>query len=623
MSDPVWVRGYYGERYVLVDGREVLDLHTEAEARRFLEELGENALDTVDPRALPPGLRSDFKAAGSSREAQLAVLAQMLSSGQFTVVRLQRPFQRLDPVKSVPLSSLRPEVDEPAKVKETFTYEVRLVDELGEPVEGVPLSLSVSGSSRRLVTDADGRVKVDDATTGTSIAQLRDLKALQDALRPRWEQPRDGEWLEESEDHTYIDCSDPLPPVQVRAERLHTIVVQPRVICARVLELLFDTNKSFLLPSALEHIRSVRKLYDQRPHAKVLIVGHTDVSGEPEVNDPLSLNRARAVKAYLRDDVKTWLDFFEPRMHPKARWGPHEEQLMLQAVLAESGEELSNTRLRHFQATRGLEPDGKLGPITREVLICEYMAIDGTTLPDGIEPIAHGCGENFPLDKADGQSTKDAYAHDRRVELFFFDRDLGILPPPPKDNSSAGSPEYPEWRRRSSETHSFLALAPAIRIVLDDPLFGVAAGVSVSVAYESGHSEVVPNGADGSLRLQRDHGRYCDLSYHWHGLDVLRRVFIVLDDPASASGAWQRLVHLGYVGLAEPAPHPPDPDTLANAVICFQLDHDLEPSGELSEATVEALTNSHDEEERMWGERDWLVPGEPDPGVEKPKEAVA
>jgi hypothetical protein len=260
MSDAVWVRGYFGEQYVLVDGHEILELRTEAEARHFLEELGEKAIEAVDPNAMPPGLRADFEAS-STREDQLTVLAQMLSSGQFRIVRLQRPFRRLDPIKSVPLSSLLPpKVDEPpAKVKDTFAYEVRIVDELGEPVEGVPVSLSVSGSPRRLETDGDGRVKVDDATTGASVVTLPDLVALQDALRPRWEQPRDGQWLDEPDDHTYIDCSAPLPSVQIRAGRLHTIVVQPRVICARILQLLFDTNKSFLLPSALWGRRMVNR----------------------------------------------------------------------------------------------------------------------------------------------------------------------------------------------------------------------------------------------------------------------------------------------------------------------------------------------------------------------------
>ena len=580
MSDAVWVRGYYGERYVLVDGREVLDLHTEAEARRFLEELGEQALEAIDPRALPPGLRADFQAS-SSREDQLTVLAQMLSSGKFTVVRLQRPFHRLDAVKSVNLSDLiEPKLDDPpVKPKETFTYEVRIVDELGEPVEGVPVTLSVSGSSRRLETDGDGRVKVDDATSGSTVVQLPDLVALQDALRPRWEQPRGEQWLDEPDDHTYVDCSAPLPSVQVRAGRLHTIVVQPRVICARILELLFETNKCFLLPSALEHIRKVRKLYDTRPRGKVLIVGHTDITGDPNVNDPLSLNRAKAVKAYLRDDVQTWLDFFEPHMHPKARWGPHEEQLMLQAVLAESGEDLTDTPLRHFQATRGLDPDGKLGPITREAIVAEYMSIDGTTLPEGIEPIAHGCGENFPLEEEEGQDAKTKHAHDRRVELFFFDGDLGVLPPVSGENSAPGSAAYPEWRRRSVETHSFVVQQQTAHFLLVDaeghPMRGTAFCALIGnlapqrgMADQSGVAEVVlPRFCPETLGLawgsSRPEGPF----------RYARRVFVDCGEGAGTQHLTARLQNLGFPVLADVA------DALHHFQSAERVDADPVPLG--------------------------------------------
>jgi hypothetical protein len=35
-----------------------------------------------------------------------------------------------------------------------------------------------------------------------ALAQLPDITALRDVLRPRWEQVRDGDWLTESEEHT-------------------------------------------------------------------------------------------------------------------------------------------------------------------------------------------------------------------------------------------------------------------------------------------------------------------------------------------------------------------------------------------------------------------------------------
>lgn len=366
----------------------------------------------------------------------------------------ERP--RIDPIR--PRLPDEPRYEPPApldpdrrvKLKETMWYELRLVDERGVPVEDVTLSLSVSGSPRRLTTDADGRVRIDDGTTGFAMAWIPDIVPLRDALRPRWEQIRDGEWLAEASEHTYMDCADPLPMLRVQSERLHTIVVQPRVICARLLELLFDTNKTFLLPSALRYIRSVRRLYDERPRATVLIVGHADTTGEPSVNDPLSLERAKSVRAYLCDDVDAWLGYYEPQVAAKARWGIKEDKIMLDAVLAESGEALTDTPLRHFQATRGLVVDGVLGPNTRRAIITEYMAVDGTSLPAGIDPVVHGCGESFPLEEGEA-----AQGRDRRVELFFFDEALGVLPPPPGEISAPESREYPEWRRRSAQTHTF------------------------------------------------------------------------------------------------------------------------------------------------------------------------
>jgi outer membrane protein OmpA-like peptidoglycan-associated protein len=350
----------------------------------------------------------------------------------------------------------------PTKLKDTFVHEVRLVDELGEPIDDVLLRVADSPPIR---TDSDGRIRYDDASSGNALARFPDPKGLRKALRTRWEQIREGDWITETKEHTYIEAADPLPMVRVRSDRPHTIVVQPRILCGRILELLFDTNKAFLLPSALEPLRSVRRLHDKRPRAHVLVVGHTDTTGDPDVNDPLSLNRAKSVVAFLRNDVDTWLDFYGDAMHPDARWGSTEDHLMLDAVLSASGEALTDTPLRHFQATRGLEVDAKLGPNTRRALITEYMAAPGTTAPKDTELTAHGCGAHFPLAPDDPPN----HTHDRRVELFFFDRDLGILPPPQAEISPADSPEYPEWRHRAAETHTFrIRDLPTVELLVVD-----------------------------------------------------------------------------------------------------------------------------------------------------------
>jgi len=68
----------------------------------------------------------------------------------------------------------------------------------------------------------------------------------------------------------------------------------------------------------------------------------------------------------------------------------------------------------------------------------------------------HGCGENFPLDATEHEidnSAPDSKEDlgDRRVELFFFDKETGVLPQPPGKNSESGSMEYPEWRARAQK----------------------------------------------------------------------------------------------------------------------------------------------------------------------------
>lgn len=402
--------------------------------------------------------RSTF---ADEQEVRMAT-REALSSGALGLVPY-RPSLR--PVCELPIDDvLEPSEPAPAPAAEPVAeevqtwFELRLTDELGEPVAGVRLRMSIDNEPRVLTTDGSGTVHVDDATLGFASADFVDVAELRDALLPRWEQIREGDWIRESEHHSYIDCRTPLPSISLSSKSPHTVVVQPRVIYARLQGMLFDTNKAFVLPSALLHIRSMRSLYDERAESELLIVGHTDTSGDPSYNDPLSLERARSVEAFLRDDVDAWLEWYGSGKPAAKRWSSREDNLMLTAVLAASGEPLTDTALRHFQATRGLAVDGIAGPNTRTALIEEYMGFDGTSLPDGVEPVVHGCGESFPLGE-DGELDEapadgDDDAGDRRVELFFFDGGLGVLPPPPAETSSPQSPEYPQWRHRASETTS-------------------------------------------------------------------------------------------------------------------------------------------------------------------------
>ena len=354
--------------------------------------------------------------------------------------------------------------------------------------------------------------------------------------------------------------------------------MQPRVVKARLGGMFFDTSKAFLLPSGLSEIRSVRALYEHRPGADVLIVGHTDTVGQPSYNDPLSLERADAVRAYLRDDVDAWLDFYGSHISWEKRWGSREDNLMLTAVLAETAEPLTDTPMRHFQATRGLAVDGVAGPQTRRQLVTEYMAFDGTTLPEGIEPVAHGCGENFPLGE-DGELDEDAPdgnedVEDRRVELFFFDGELGVLPAPPSTNSGPDSAEYPEWCRRAGETHDFRAgehRLASVR-VCDDERHPIA---NAPVRYPATGLTEVAN-EDGFIQIDEGiAGEWCDLEWTHPGQEAVepwpfsRRVFVQF--PAGEEGAKRKLHNVGYLIT----------DELRANVLGYEMDFDFPLTGEL------------------------------------------
>lgn len=219
----------------------------------------------------------------------------------------------------------------------------------------------------------------------------------------------------------------------------------PAAACVRLSGMYFDTNKCFLLDDALPGLERLVALQAQNPGSPVLVVGHTDTSGDPAYNDTLSLERAQAVVAYLRDDVEAWLAWYDDSKPVKKRWGAVEDERMFRRV--RDGQALSKEAIRAYQRDRELDDDGVIGPKTRRALIGDYMAVDGTSLPTDAQTTAHGCGESFPVvDAGDGVDEQQ----NRRVELFVFPK--AIEPAPAGDISKAGSTEYAQWCVRLVET---------------------------------------------------------------------------------------------------------------------------------------------------------------------------
>jgi outer membrane protein OmpA-like peptidoglycan-associated protein len=274
----------------------------------------------------------------------------------------------------------------------------------------------------------------------------------------------------------------------------------PEVFRARLTGLYFDTNKSFLLPGALHGIRTLRRLLDEHQGSHLLITGHTDRAGSADYNLTLSQERAAAIAAYLRDQVDPWMEYYHSSTADEKRWGAREDGLMIAAVvpperLSGGGHVLAFQQFSNETRGTSLATDGAIGTETRRALVAAYMALPGTSLPDGTEVLTHGCGENHnAVPTADGV----AEAANRRVEIFFFS---GAVTPPPRDRCPGpdGCPEYEQWMKRVSKTVDLDRGVGALDVTVTDQDGKGLEGAAVHL--EGPYSEDLETDASGLARF--------------------------------------------------------------------------------------------------------------------------
>jgi outer membrane protein OmpA-like peptidoglycan-associated protein len=238
---------------------------------------------------------------------------------------------------------------------------------------------------------------------------------------------------------------------------------EPKVRRARLSGLGFETDKTFLLPSAMEGIRRLVKLFDGRENLVALVCGHTDkqlrAGASPEVNRALSVERAEAVRAFLLDDAQAWLKFYGGAPH-SAKWGVREDQHMLAAVKDNNGAAFHQDKVdgllgpktkdawSRFQSAHDLIATEEADDPSRLALVKAYMQLEGTSLPAGTPLLAHGCGQTHPLPETRDESKADQ-PKNRRVEIFLFEG--AIDPPPVTPCPPQGCDQWAIWVRRQVE----------------------------------------------------------------------------------------------------------------------------------------------------------------------------
>lgn len=411
--------------------------------------------------------------------------------------------------------------------------------------------------------------------------------------------------------------------IRLQTNAHHLVVVLPHVAKVALLGMYFATNKNFLLPRGLSRLRQLQDIYRRYATAQLLIVGHTDTSGDPEYNETLSLERAEAMAAYLEDDVAAWLARYDSDVAEAKRWGASEDVAMLRHVLSKvphpvvprAGVDELESLTHAFRTQNGISAQGEMDDETRRALIAQYMAEDGTTLPRKMSVTVHGCGEYFPLDRSGSKLDTAAVDGaddplDRRVELFFFNGQDGIQPPPPGPRSKRGSPEYPAWRNgakpvgewtlpldgvaaarcpsRFSQGCSFPkpSMVPTLRkvaaLLRDDALLNVEV---------IGHTDNL-GPRDGNLALSKDRAE-CVAAWLTHDAAAFRRRF----DAGDAFRRWE-WEELQWILLAVPIAQRPayvarvdgyaGPQT-HEALALFQATHDLPVTGLADDATLDRL----------------------------------
>ncbi|MEM7152425.1 MAG: OmpA family protein [Myxococcota bacterium] len=624
--------GWDGLRYVLVSSPEEASApgYTRVEHGLLHSILAEAFADPAFVRRIraecPGTLPADLTPPLSARDTE--ELWQRLSQRGF-VLRAQPRLSGtvFSPPPAVDLSELAPEPEPtPAEDLQDLHFEIQFTDEFGDPLTGQAFDVlfNYEGQTERVTTDGNG-LAVLDIRGGTTTAWVRladqdGVNSIRESAVDLWTNAprvtdREADVLIEGQDVTVVFLeTDPaddqrLIGRQFRVSHNETerVSIQPYVRLAELVGLFFETNKCFVLPTAMPSLTAMTAWYDEHPGADLLLVGHTDTSGDDEYNETLSLERADAMAAYLKDDIDAWMEWYDSGVSYEKRWGRNEDGLMIESLAASRGLVLGANHTRSYQQWHNalaadaraanweqLDDDGSIGPLTRAQLVGDYMNHDETTLPEDVELTTHGCGEYFPLDRSGEEIDEDAAdgqhdQGDRRVELFFFDGRTGILPAPGGDISARGSAEYPEWRARAKEVRRFESrkVHVIIDMEIDNPFeYQLRAGGLVFRGDLDANSTIehdVPLG-DGAADLHVQ-------DTETQGVFAWDISLGPLGEIETFVGARERLRNLA---IDFRAPADEEDELTREAVARFQSLEGFDPTGDYDEDTQNALAAAHD-----------------------------
>jgi len=347
-----------------------------------------------------------------------------------------------EPAKNVVLSAGTPRTIVLGLTVEETWFEVRVVDDVGEPIAGLEMAFSVNGQSLA-TTDADGVVRLEGDLARYGSIGVNSVEDLREKLRSRWKHPREPRIPGHPNRHV-LELSDELGTVRVQAELPALIVITPWFRCCHVAGAHFAFGRSFVLREAFSTLSDVARDLQGTEARKAMVFGHTDRSGSEQLNKELSERRAKTIHALLTHDCDAWEALWTgsgDSWHWREQWDTYEAQHMLNTLevtddagvpLEEDGKHGDSTiqGIKRFQkGDYGRKPAEQLPlpvtgwlnrPTRREMFLAYAKLISRSAVPPdrfsaiGDSPFM-GCGEYNPL----SEEANDAES--RRVVLLVFD----------------------------------------------------------------------------------------------------------------------------------------------------------------------------------------------------------
>jgi len=216
------------------------------------------------------------------------------------------------------------------------------------------------------------------------------------------------------------------------------IILQAGALIANTFVVHYWFDKAFVEPCLRGVMALAAKRVQDHPEEKLILMGHTDLTGSAEYNQSLSERRARGVYAFLtfgRDHdnaLAEWNNLRKPQAGVlptiNDNWGTREYQYMLQdldfyrASVDGLDGPATAAAVKKFQQSKSLPVTGTVDDATWSALIEAYMAQDSFAVPEShfFENCPGeifkwtGSGEQDPV-----KNTQDAFRPNRRTELLF------------------------------------------------------------------------------------------------------------------------------------------------------------------------------------------------------------